>query len=176
MRNCWDMAGNIKNFGTHRADCIGKRDKKGEVRVKGNLYLLKYSWKFQKKYILYSILQELLSSLAPFAVIIMPKFIIDELLGKQRIDVILSYVSILVLFLLVMINGFVEGKLKEKYAELDMQKAPVERRTNYLICVIEDFSYGKEIRLLNASGRFAGKVRYYLNISQNFYKSRLTQL
>ena len=56
MRNCWDMAGNIKNFGTHRADCIGKRDKKGEVRVKGNLYLLKYSWKFQKKYILYSIL------------------------------------------------------------------------------------------------------------------------
>lgn len=170
------MAGNIKNFGTHRPDCIGKRDKKGEFRVKGNLYLLKYSWKFQKKYILYSILQELLSSLAPFAAIIMPKFIIDELLGKQRIDVILSYVSILVLFLLVMINGFVEGKLKEKYAELDMQKAPVERRTNYLIRVIEDFSYGKEIRLLNASGRFAGKVQYYLNISQNFYKSRLTQL
>lgn len=60
--------------------------------MKGNLYLLKYSWKFQKKYILYSILQELLSSLAPFAAIIMPKFIIDELLGKQRIDVILSYV------------------------------------------------------------------------------------
>ena len=26
MRNCWDMAGNIKNFGTHRPDCIGKRD------------------------------------------------------------------------------------------------------------------------------------------------------
>lgn len=242
--------------------------------MKGNLYLLKYSWKFQKKYILYSILQELLSSLAPFAAIIMPKFIIDELLGEQRIDTILSYVGILVLcnfvttavcswlrdrcfvlkgkifvdfqemistrlaacdyekledpsfldvkekarkflyangqgfgavmdqtfhilgnmisfagvifivarfhflvvlllILFVMINGFVEGKLKEKYAELDMQKAPVERRTNYLISVIEDFSYGKEIRLLNASGWFAGKVRHYLNISQNFYKKQI---
>lgn len=242
--------------------------------MRGNLYLLKYSWKFQKRYIIYAFLEEVLSSLMPFATIIIPKFIIDELLGEQKLKVIFVYICILVLcnfvvtvicswmknrcfilkgrlfvdfqemittriatcdyekledpsfldvkekakkflyangqgfgevmdqtfhilgnfisfagviflvarfnvmiiillIIFVVINGFVEGKLKKKYTELDIEKAPIERRTNYLINVIEDFSYGKEIRLLNASDWFSKKVRYYLNKAQNFYKKQI---
>lgn len=242
--------------------------------MRGNLYLLKYSWKFQKRYIIYAFLQEVLSSLMPFATIIVPKFIIDELLGERNIEVIFIYICILVLcnfsitvicswlknrcfilkgqlfvdfqemistrlatcdyekledpsfldvkekakkflyadgqgfgevmdhtfhilgnfisfagvifliarfnimiilllIIVVVMNGFVEGKLKKKYTELDIEKAPVERRTNYLISVLEDFSYGKEIRLLNASDWFSQKVRYYLNAAQSFYKRQI---
>ena len=65
--------------------------------MRGNLYLLKYSWKFQKRYIIYAFLPEVLSSLMPFATIIVPKFIIDELLGERNIEISFIYISILVL-------------------------------------------------------------------------------
>ncbi len=245
--------------------------------MRGITYLLKYAWKYQKKYIFYSIIQEILSAISPMITIIVPKYLIDELMGSQRFCYIavcliiligsnffcsimcsmlqkecfllkgklfvdfqenisrslsicdyekledpvfldikekakkflfsngqgfgevmdyafhvfgnvlkfvgilsvimtLNIVMILILVFLVLINTFAQGKLKEKYVKLDMEKVPVERRTNYLISVIEDFSYGKEMRIFNLSDWFSAKVRYYLEVSQRFYKKQMNSI
>ncbi len=51
--------------------------------MNGVFYLLKYTWKFQKKYIVLSFIHELCLAAVPFANIILPKFIIDELIGEK---------------------------------------------------------------------------------------------
>lgn len=59
--------------------------------MNGVLYLFKYAWKFQRKYIFYALIQEILSSVIPLTLIILPKYIIDELLGNQNIKLIIIY-------------------------------------------------------------------------------------
>ena len=59
--------------------------------MNGVLYLFKYAWKFQRKYIFYALIQEILSSVIPLTLIILPKYIIDELLGSQNIKLIIIY-------------------------------------------------------------------------------------
>lgn len=245
--------------------------------MNGVFYLFKYTWKFQKKYIFLSLIRQICSAAVPFANIILPKFIIDELIGdkdlyrlafyigltilfnfigtvvstwlgnqcfvlkgrlfvdfqemiagrlahcdyekledpkfldvkeKARkflyangqgfgevmdqafnilgnllkfvgiacIVIRLSVVIALILLAVVGIQTVIEGKLKQKYVSLDMQKAPVERRTNYLIGVLEDFSYGKEVRLLGIADWFRKKIRFYLQKSQDFYKKQLGEI
>lgn len=56
-----------------------------------------------------------------------------------------------------------------------MKKAPIERRTNYLISVVEDFNYGKEIRSYGIKDWLIEKVRKHLNESQDFYKEQIEQ-
>ncbi len=242
--------------------------------MNGIVYLFKYTWKFRKKYIIFSCLQQLISSLVPLMLIVIPAQIIDELLGGRRMSVIFGYVAVMVtgaffnnavcawlrkecfalkgllfvdfqemiarrlavcdyqkledpvfldtkekakkflfangqgfgevmdqafqivgniitfigiisiivhlhfaivifLVLLVLLNAYVDSRVKGSYAKLSIEKAPVERRTNYLIAVMEDFSYGKEIRLLGIADWFAEKVRTSLNASQIFYKKQM---
>ena len=83
--------------------------------------------------------------------------------GIIFIVVNLSVKVVVVLVILVLINAVIEGKLKD--VSLDMEKAPVE-----------DFSYGKKIRLLDVSEWFSKNVRHYLNISQNFYKKQMSSI
>lgn len=240
----------------------------------GVSYLIKFAWKKQKSYIILSILHQFVVALIPISSIILPKFIIDELMNRQRIPYLITYILILVLvnaaggalssylenkcFLLngklfiefqamlterlsicdfekledssfldtkekarkflfangegfgvvmdnafniigkififlgiigvllqfnfwivllftalVLLNTLFEAKLKKKYVELEMKKAPVERRTNYLISVVEDFNYGKEIRSYGIKDWLIGKVRKHLNESQEFYRKQL---
>lgn len=245
--------------------------------MNGVFYLLKYTWRFQKKYIFLSLFQELCLAAVPFANIILPKFIIDELIGEKdlyrlgiyigltvlvnfigsvictwlrnecfklkgrlfvdfqemiagrlaRCDyekledpkfldvkekarkflyangqgfgevmdqafhilgnllrfigiafivVRLSVLVAVLLLLVVLVQTVIEGRLKQRYVDLDMQKAPVERRTNYLIGVLEDFYYGKEIRLLGIADWFGRKIRFYLQKAQDFYKKQLNEI
>lgn len=82
---------------------------------------------------------------------------------------------VLLFVLLVLLNTFYEAKLKKRFVEFEMEKAPIERRTNYLISVIEDFNYGKEIRLYGIKGWLVDKVKKHLNESQAFYKKQLKE-
>lgn len=61
------------------------------------VYFLKYIYQSKKIYYLYLLVNIILVSLAPFLNIIVPKYIIDELLGQQNTLRILHYVCILVL-------------------------------------------------------------------------------
>lgn len=50
----------------------------------GILFLFKYFWKHSKAYIIYSTLAQIVDITVPLANIILPKFIIDELIGQKR--------------------------------------------------------------------------------------------
>lgn len=62
---------------------------------RGLSFLLKYSWKFNKSYVIYIFSLQIFSSLLPLLNIIAPKFIIDELVGEKRIEIIMLHISIL---------------------------------------------------------------------------------
>jgi len=63
--------------------------------IKGLLFFIKFSWQHEKKYIIYRVLNQLLSALIPIAAVVMPRYIINELTGKQRLEYIALYIGIL---------------------------------------------------------------------------------
>ena len=62
---------------------------------KGLCFFLKNGWKYDKRYVLWNLFNQLLHSLVPIAGALMPKFIIDELLGPCRPEKLLLYTGIL---------------------------------------------------------------------------------
>jgi len=242
--------------------------------LKGFVFLLNYSWKFSKSYVFSIFLLQIVISVIPLAGVIIPKFIIDELLGEQRVECLVIWIGLLLLcnfgggilvaflrgytfsskgvvfskfqtmiaeklskcdfeqlenpeflnvkeqakkFLyangqgfgvvldsavnilgkmfvfaglvailstmniwivllfigLVLINTYMEGKVRKNYVKWDMEKAPIERKTGYFIGLVEDFSYGKEVRLYNLKDWIVDKVSSHLNLSDNFYKKQV---
>lgn len=64
--------------------------------IKGLLFFTRFSWTHEKRYLVYRILHQFISSLIPILAVIMPRYIINELMGRQRIAYIGLYVGILV--------------------------------------------------------------------------------
>ncbi len=62
---------------------------------KGIIFFIKYGWKYDKRYILWRILFQFVNSLIPIVASLMPKYIIDELLGQKSIPKLIIYVGIL---------------------------------------------------------------------------------
>lgn len=60
-------------------------------------YFFKYIYESKKIYFVYLVINTILVSLAPFLNIIVPKYIINELMGKQNIIILVKYVGILVI-------------------------------------------------------------------------------
>lgn len=238
--------------------------------IKGFLFLVKYTWKFNKIYLVYILFFQMITSLMPLLAVVLPKFIIDELLGEQRTNRIVLYIAILVgynliggllsrflqgrcftskgavfakfqtmlanmlancdfeqlerpdfldlkeqagkflyangqgfgvvldsainiigklfvfvglvvilarmsiwvvlLFIvLVLLNSFVESKVRNNYVKWDMEKAPIERKTAYFVNLVQDFSYGKEIRMYHLKDWLVSKIEAHLQLSHEFY-------
>ena len=57
-------------------------------------YMFRRSWLLAKRTWIYSLIRFALGTVQPFALLIVPKFILDELAGERRIDVTLRYVAI----------------------------------------------------------------------------------
>ena len=60
------------------------------------VFLLRYSWGISKRLFLASAVSIVLDTVEPFALLIFPKFIIDELAGLKRWDVVLQYILLLI--------------------------------------------------------------------------------
>lgn len=60
---------------------------------KGLVFFIRIGWKYDKRYVVWNILQQLLSSLMHVFAAFMPKFIIDELMGTQQPEIIASWVA-----------------------------------------------------------------------------------
>ena len=243
---------------------------------KGIGFLMRYTWKFEKRYIIYQILLQILTALVPLSDIIIPKYIIDELTGARRIDVLLGWAGLLLainllgnwlisffsgnsfvlqgkvftkfqtmmadqlsrsdfarledpkfldtkakaekflyangqgfgavltsafnifgkLFtfagivavistlnvwvvlgfvLLVLLNAFYESKVRKQATAWDLEKAPIERKTAYYIDLVENFAFGKEIRIYGIKDWIVAKVHEHLQESDRFY-ARQTRL
>lgn len=83
-------------------------------------YFLKLSRSISKSYLPVLILSSFFKSAAPFLNIIVPKFIIDELLNKQRSEVFVILISLLILgnFAFNIINKFFDGLVTVKNEEI----------------------------------------------------------
>lgn len=63
---------------------------------KGLWFFVKFGWKCEKRYIIYLVLNQFVNSLIPIVTVVMPRFIINELMGSKRVPYITLYVGILV--------------------------------------------------------------------------------
>ena len=59
---------------------------------KGLMYFIREGWKYDKKYVIWVFLYQIVNSMIPVVGALMPKFVIDELMGQQRIEVLAGYV------------------------------------------------------------------------------------
>lgn len=244
---------------------------------KGVVFLLKYVWRFEKKYVLYSLLNQMILGIVTIITLIFPKMLMDELLDKQRVEycllwigimvgggalgrflcnlcvgrclvlkgsvytqfqvylterlsrcdfacledpgfldikekaqkflyangqgfavvldsvfniigkilVFLSIITILltlnvwiVLFFiaLVLINAKYEERTRKRYVSWDMEKVPIERRGNYLSGLVENFAFGKEIRIFGIRDWLVEKVHLHFIEANHFYKMQVKEL
>jgi len=242
--------------------------------LKGIRFLLKYCWKFSKKYIIFLLLSQIVDSIIPLIGIIMPKFIIDELMGQKRINYLIIYICILVgctfaatilsnflttqyflykldvfnkfqlflgeilskadfeqlehpeflnlkekahkflycngegfavvldksagiigklitligiisiistlnvyivifFILLILLSSFIDSKAKKENIELDMKKTPYERRSMYFSTLLEDFSYGKEVRIGGIGKWLLNKYNNQIKFLKLFYNKSI---
>jgi ABC-type bacteriocin/lantibiotic exporter with double-glycine peptidase domain len=88
----------------------------------------------------------------------------------------LDFRLIILFVVLIGVNAWIEQKSKQKFVALDIEKAPIERKTNYFISLIESFQYGKEIRLYNLTEWLMDKVKKQLTESNNFYEQQLQEV
>lgn len=58
---------------------------------KGLWFFVKFGWKCEKRYIIYLVLNQFINSLIPIVAVVMPRFIINELMGSKRVPYIFSY-------------------------------------------------------------------------------------
>ncbi len=68
---------------------------------KGLRFFIREGWKYDKKYVIWLVLSQLLNSLIPVAAALLPKLVIDELTGAQRVNRLVMYVAILAGYLLI---------------------------------------------------------------------------
>lgn len=94
---------------------------------------------------------------------------IAALLATLNILLVLAFVAI------ILINTKYEAKTREVYVKLDMRKAPIERKSLYLINLIEDFNFGKDIRMFGLNKWIIEKVKIHLSESNEFYKSQINE-
>ncbi|MGM0125497.1 ATP-binding cassette, subfamily B, bacterial [Enterococcus sp. AZ194] len=247
-----------------------------ERKIKSIKFFISYCWLYNKKYVLYTFLYQLVISILPLLLIVLPKFIIDELVNFQRVDYLFLYVSLLlgyqflggylanalkkhafiqkshlfisfqseltrkmatadfekiesaefldhkekaskflygngqgfgivfdnfagilgnlvvflgiigiistlniyllgIFILLSIVTSYFDNKTKQKYVAWDMEKAPIERRTTYLINVIESFQYAKEIRIFDLSSWLTKKVDKHLSEGNEFYTKQVNE-
>lgn len=102
--------------------------------------------------------------------------IIGKVFVFAGIITILSTLSLALVGLfivLILVNTKFEGTTRKNYVKLDLEKAPVERRTAYLLNLVEDFSFGKEIRIFGIRDWITEKVCHYLSESDCFYKKQV---
>ncbi len=104
--------------------------------IKGLTFFLKFSWKNKKSYVVLNILNQIIQGTMPLVIIAMPKFIIDELLNQQRIEMFACY--IVLLLIAIFIKNWVGS-------HIELQ---IFNKRCYLSCAFSEFMHNK---LLNTN-------------------------
>ena len=79
-----------QNSRVQRVDCGGI------VMFKGLLFFVKFSWRHEKRYLVYQVFNQFVAAMIPILAVVMPRFIINELMGQQRMPQIMLYIGLLV--------------------------------------------------------------------------------
>ena len=62
---------------------------------KGLIFFVKQGWKYDKCYILWRVLYQFVNSMIPVIAALAPRYIIDELMGEARPQMLMLYVGVL---------------------------------------------------------------------------------
>lgn len=85
----------------------------------------------------------------------------------------LNPMVLIVFVLLAVCNSYAQMKLKRRYAELEIEKNPRERRLLYLMTLFSDVKYAKELRINGEQALFIHKLRDVLQNLWKFYKKQM---
>ncbi len=88
----------------------------------------------------------------------------------------LSWIVVVIFIVLVLLSSIIDLKVRSNYTKWDMEKAPIERKTSYLLGIIENFAYGKDIRIYNARDFMLKRISKHLDISNKFYNNQIKVL
>ena len=73
------------------------------IRIfKNIIFMIKGAWKYCKSRYFYAVIDIVISTITPFIYLILPKFIIDEVAGERRWNVITKYIMILLIITVIL--------------------------------------------------------------------------
>ena len=61
---------------------------------KGLIFFVKQGWKYDKRYVLWNVLYQFVNSMIPVIAALAPRYIIDELMGEARPQMLVLYVGL----------------------------------------------------------------------------------
>lgn len=85
----------------------------------------------------------------------------------------LNIYVVVVFVLLVLVNSYFDAKYKKKNVEIDLAKTPFERKGYYLSQLLNDFSYGKEMRIGKMQDFILTKYKRQIGQTHEFYKKAM---
>ena len=91
---------------------------------------------------------------------------IVAIISTLNIWVVLAFIAVITL------NSYFDHRVRKKSIEWDLEKIPIERRTTYGMELINNFAFGKEIRLYGLRGWIVDKIREQLKESEKFYEKQ----
>lgn len=68
---------------------------------KGLRFFLREGWKYDKKYVLWLVMYQLVNSMIPVVAALLPKLVIDELTGAQRVEKLILFVAFFAGYLMI---------------------------------------------------------------------------
>ena len=106
---------------------------------KGLIFFVRQGWKYDKCYILWMVLYQFVNSMIPVIAALAPKYIIDELMGEARPQMLMLYVGVLAGYTLIAgglsvffsMDGFtrrcrvaaeIESELHRRLARADLEQ------------------------------------------------------
>lgn len=93
---------------------------------------------------------------------------ISTIISTLNIWVVVAFV------VLILLNTYFESKVRKRSVEWQLAKAPIERRSAYYLDLIENFAFGKEIRMYGLRKWLVEKTHDNLLESESFYKKQTT--
>lgn len=91
------------------------------------------------------------------------------IIATFRIWIVLIFIG------LILLNAVMEGRVRKRTVEWQMEQVPIERRTAYLLGIIEDPSYGKEIRTFGLKNWILQRTGKTLDESNQFYTKQVLE-
>lgn len=61
---------------------------------KGFYFFLREGWKYDKRYVIWMVLQQIVNAMIPVAGVLLPKMVIDELMGAKRMEQLILCVGL----------------------------------------------------------------------------------
>lgn len=92
------------------------------------------------------------------------------MIGVIAVVATLNPLIVMIFVVLVLLSSLFESRIQKKQAKMRLEMTVLNRRTMYYGQIIEDFSYGKELRLNNLGSWLMSREKEHWDYGFNLYK------